>query len=296
MKLTIFRRKALGMGMRTVAALLNGVSPDTVSLRRFIGERVNIIRNDQPIEDDGGFLFRWGCTSTTPYPLERQINKSTGIKTVNDKGAFRRVCMASGVRVPKTIFTPSPEATYPLVVRPTRHAQGRHLYIAENYHDLRHIVTRNEHLIPGWYASTLIDKVAEYRVFVLMGRVINVSQKIPGDPDAIAWNVAQGGMFENVRFGSWPMDVVRLALQCFKETGLDYSGIDVMVARDGTPYIIEANSAASMPAREDGEASYRQRCLAKGMDYIMREGKDHFEYRPDAARWNDVIHPAIGGH
>jgi len=145
----------------------------------------------------------------------------------------------------------------------------------------------------GWYASELIDKVAEYRVYVVSGRVATVAEKTPDNPDAVAWNVAQGGRFDVVRWGSWPMEVVRVALEAFKYSGLDFGGVDVMVDRDGRAYVIEINSAPSLPLLSSGQVSYRQTCMAKTFAYIMQNGKEHFASPENYDHWSQVIHPAI---
>ncbi len=138
----------------------------------------------------------------------------------------------------------------------------------------------------GGYVSRLISKVAEYRVAVVQNRVAWVAQKTPGNPDDVAWNVAAGGRFDNVRWGEWPPFVIDAALAAAKVSGTDFCGVDVMVDADGTPYVLEVNSAPSLTS------PYRQQSFAKCFDYIVRNGKAHF---PDAQHfgWKDVIHPVL---
>lgn len=141
----------------------------------------------------------------------------------------------------------------------------------------------------GWYASEVIDKVAEYRVYVVSGRVATVARKTPANPDAIAWNVAQGGRFDVVRWSEWPLEACRVAMQAMSYSGLDFGGVDVMIDREGRAYCIEINSAPSLPLLSDGSISYRQKCMAKCFKY----GRENI---PEATRyehWSDVIHPAI---
>lgn len=182
----------------------------------------------------------------------------------------------------------------PLVLRPTTHAQGRNLYVVDDMEALSEVVCQNPRVFSrGWYASELIDKVAEYRVYVVSGRVATVAKKTPDDPTAVAWNVAQGGRFDVVRWGSWPLEVIRVALEAFKYSGLDFSGVDVMVDSAGRPYVIELNSAPSLPLLSDGSISYRQKCMAKCFKYILDNGKEHFDPITNYNSWSGVIHPAI---
>lgn len=183
-----------------------------------------------------------------------------------------------------------------MVLRPRRHAQGKNLFVVNSFDELLNVVHERPRVFAnGWYASELIDKVAEYRVYVVSGRVATVAQKTPEDPSAVAWNVAQGGRFDVVRWGEWPMEAVRVALEAFKHSGLDFSGVDVMIDRDGRAYVIELNSAPSLPLLSSGQISYRQKCMAKCFQYIHDNGKQHFPECSSINNWRDVIHPAVGG-
>lgn len=295
-KIWMGRRKLLGAGSaKGVARWLN----DTDAMPSAVfseGERCGIVRNDRVhrmsfSEDD--LLIRWGCTSNFGVPLSRQVNKPEGIHTVNDKRGMRKLLMERELwTVPHTIFTEWDYPNYvPFVVRPSRHAQGKHLKVVENLGELMDVV--HEHpFSDGWYASELIAKVAEYRVYVVQGRVATVARKTPDDPNAVAWNVAQGGRFDVVRWGDWPMKVIEVALAAFKHSKLDFSGVDVMVDDTGRAYVIELNSAPSLPALSDGSVSYRQTCMAKTFKWMLEHGLDHMDV-DNLTNWRGVIHPAI---
>jgi hypothetical protein len=62
-----------------------------------------------------------------------------------------------------------------------------------------------------------------------------------------------------------------------------------MVDAEGRPYVLEVNSAPSQTSE------YRQRCVAKCFDYIVENGKQHFDTPPIISNWKDVIHPAVAG-
>lgn len=96
-----------------------------------------------------------------------------------------------------------------------------------------------------------------------------------------------------VRWEGWPLEVCRVAIEAFRHSGLDFGGVDVMVEKDtNIPYILEINSAPSLPALSDGSVSYRQKVMAKCFKYIHNNGKDWIE--PDYYHhWRGVIHPAI---
>ena len=199
--------------------------------------------------------------------------------------------------IPTTYVAPrisTSNFTGSLVLRPARHAQGRNLFVVNSLDELLNVIhERPRTFANGWYASKLIDKVAEYRVYVVSGRVATVARKTPDNPDAVAWNVAQGGRFDVVRWGEWPMQAVEVSLEAFKHSGLDFVGVDVMIDRDGRAYVIEINSAPSLPLLSSCETSYRKLCMAKCFKYIHDNGKQHFDSPEGFEHWSQVIHPAI---
>lgn len=180
-----------------------------------------------------------------------------------------------------------------LVLRTRRHAQGRNLFVVNGLEGVLEVVNSRPSLFAeGWYASKLINKVAEYRVYVVSGKVATVARKTPDDPTAVAWNVAQGGRFDVVNWGDWDMEACRVAIEAFNLSELDFGGVDVMVDEEGRAYVIEINSAPSLPLLSDGSVSYRQKCMAKTFMYIKDHGKDLLT-NESYSGWRDVIHPAI---
>ncbi len=235
------------------------------------------------LEDDGNELcIRWGCTS---FVLSTNIlNKANAIYWASDKSGSRKTLQEyDPTLVPRTWFS-SLLVTYPCIIRPHTHAQGKNLWFCKNKYDLTTAISLAG---PNWYASEFIDKVKEYRVFVVSNRVVCVAEKTPGDPTAIAWNVAQGGKFSNVKWSEWPLEAIGKALKAMDFSGLDFGGVDVIVDKEGKSYILEINSACSLTS------PYRQQCFAKAFDYIIENGKDKFPIPDKISHWKDVIHIAL---
>ena len=171
-------------------------------------------RNDSPLPANLSYVFRWGCTSTIP---EREgvtvVNKASAIHWCSNKKQGRLDMQAAGVSVPKTWASESSfgEDLFPwgypsdytgeqkYVARKVQHAQGRDLV-----HGSPAVVAAALLQWGDGYISELINKVAEYRVMVVQNRVAWVAKKTPGNPEDVAWNVARGGRFDNVRWGEWP--------------------------------------------------------------------------------------------
>lgn len=243
-------------------------------------------------------VFRWGCTANVVGdPII--VNSARGIHLVNDKGTFRKTCADAGL-APRTWLSLRAmadelglrhhgELPFPVVLRPSTHAQGKHVYLCRTMKELTDVVDQMH--TPKYYISEFIEKTAEYRVFVAQGRVVWVARKTPGNPDDVAWNVAQGGRFDNVRWGAWDMRVCRAAIAAMDLTSLTFGGVDVMVGsnRQGTdfPLVLEINSAPSHTS------PYRQQCTGKVFKYMVdREFFGYINSHPDAG-WRGVIHPAI---
>lgn len=302
MSLTFLRRKSLGAGsIKGMVGFIENIKPSDVSPILFSGDKVNVIRNDKLCTlsaknfiNNTDYLIRWGCTSYSGIPIEQQINTSDAIKEVNDKRGFRYKIKDTGL-APDTMFSLLDETNWdnPKVLRPINHSQGKNLWVVNNYTELEHMIKNKPILNNGWYAGELINKVAEYRVYVVSGRVATIARKIPDDYNDIAWNVAQGGVFEVVNWGDWDLNVCRNAVKSMELTSLDFGGVDVMVDDNGKAYLIEINSAPSLPLMNSGENTYRQRCMSKCFNYILNNGKEVMKIPKYDDSWKCFIHPAI---
>jgi len=278
MKTVILRRRKLG---RTSCR----------EIANFCQSDVVVVRNDQAFPNDVNLVIRWGATSNVP--VQNVLNTAAAIHTVGDKAGFRKVMMDDWVAkgtphplCPPTFFDGSaaPVIEYPLVVRPKVHAQGKHVYLVNNAQELATAVARCG---AGWYASSYINKVAEYRVAFVQGRVAWVAKKTPGNPEAVAWNVAQGGRFDNVLWGDWPLKAVKASRQAFMLSGLDFGGVDIMVDANGEVFVLEINSAPSQTS------PYRQECVAKCFDWVIANGKQPIPIIEGLGDWKKFIHPAL---
>lgn len=269
---TIVRRKKLGMSsVREIcAASKTGIA---------------WVRNDQQLPEDSIYI-RWGCTSNVP--AEKTINSAKSIHRVNDKRGFRDA-LDQHALCPRTWFDAKEvtEGDLPVIVRPAKHAQGRRLHVCNTLGEV--VMACARYKDTGYYISKLINKVAEYRVFVIQGKVGWVANKIPGNPNDIAWNVARGGKFENVPWGNWDLGMCERAIEAWKLSGLHFGGVDIMVDESGTPYVLEINSAPSLTS------PYRQESTAKTFDWMVTHST---EVSPtfigkQYGNWRDLIHPGL---
>lgn len=271
----ILRRRKLGMG-------------SCRGIKQFSQQGIDFVRNDKLDPAMGAdFVFRWGCTSNLPFRA-KVVNESKAIHYVADKKQFR-------LDTAEKKIAPESWGSYddwridevlPVVVRRSTHHQGRYLDMCNDVDQV--LAACRKYGEGNYYISKFIDKVAEYRVFFVQGRAVWVANKIPADEDAIAWNVAKGGRFENVRWDDWPLKAVKVAREAFLMSNLDFGGVDIMVDKDKNVYVLEINSAPSQTS------PYRQECTAKAFDYIVRNNsKDTIPVTEERGGWKKFIHPAL---
>jgi len=311
MSILFLRRKGLGLGsvlgmkshLMSSGGIMTGLY--TTNHRKWRDQL------DQPPR----LLVRWGVTTNLSTLASiglgqeaKVYNKAEAISRVNNKSQFRQLLLSedttSSLVPPTTILTTGLNPAilsddYPVIVRPNRHAQGRNLWVANNGAELTSILRRHgrNKLAQGGYISKLIPKQKEYRVYVFDGRVASVAEKIPHDRNQVAWNVAQGGEFRVVRWDEWPLEAIRASVECFRLSGLNFGGVDVILSDQNIPYVIEINSAPSLPALSDGSISYRQSAMAKCFAYAYNKivaGETTTWMEPSGYdNWRNVIHPAL---
>lgn len=260
---------------------------------REISARTNIVtvRNDKLADQDINYLFRWGCTSQCD--AKHTINKAEAISLANDKKATR-IKLAPLRNKDKPIIPQTwghwdewmDVEHLPVIVRADHHAQGRSLFFCNTEQEISQAILKLQRLGKDYYISEYIEKEAEYRVFVAQGRVVWVTKKTPANPADIAWNVAQGGRFDNVRFNDWPLKACRIAMMTVEAVGLDFGGVDVM-QKGKDFYVLEVNSAPSMTSE------YRQSTTAKVFQHIVDNGNITYPSPVKLNSYKDCIHPCL---
>lgn len=243
-----------------------------------------------PAEGEKDITIRWGCTA--PVTTRLVLNSVEAIHRVNDKGGFRRTMNEHPGMMPRTWYAEDigDIDQYPVVVRPRVHSRGRFIWRANTREELDNVIQTNRaRLGNDFYISSFFDKTHEFRVCIVQGRAVWVANKTPDNPGALAWNVAQGGRFDNVRWDQWPLKVVKLACDIFPHTGLDFGGVDIMWdERTRTATVVEVNSAMSVTS------PYRQEATAKAFDWIMnREDKNRIGITEERGGYKKFIHPAL---
>ena len=251
--------------------------------------------NDGPPPDpNGGYVFRWGTTSTIPGE-HKTVNSAKAIHAVFDKRASRKVFSDKGM-APKSWMTYNDflEAvvdaglsnTMPdgVIVRPKNHIRGQDMDFCTTALEIK---TASQKHPDGYYISTYIPKVKEFRVFVVSGRILGICEKKPVDASAISWGCAdeEGGAFKYIKWSSWDLSLADLCIRAQEEMKIDFAAVDVIQDAAGVYYLLELNSAPSM-------TTYWAECFGKSFDYIVHHGKA-FVPRGTDGTWKSLIHPSL---
>ena len=176
-------------------------------------------------------------------------NDARAIERCVDKSMTSFLLGRAGVPTPPTWTTESAEAARalvereaprgPLVLKPLFGAQGKGLRLIRLPEDL----PGPEEMAGVYYLqqfqSNATQDFADYRLFVLRGRVIAAMMR-----RAATWitNVKQGG--EPLAVAPDPK-MERLAIAAAEAVGAEIAGVDVLVTAHGAPTVLEVNS---MPA------------------------------------------------
>lgn len=142
---------------------------------------------------------------------------------------------------PKTWFHTN-DIEYPCIIRPRYHYGGFRLFVCNNYDDALSAIKKCG---KGWYASELIEKTLEYRVFVFRGQTIKVVRRWH-NPGIIAWNSHNEGRSIRVQRSHWPKEVCEIALEATNRIGLDLCAVDVIVNQGNCPFVLELNTAPGL--------------------------------------------------
>jgi len=237
-------------------------------------------------------LIRWNDAQTElNAPFE--INTADMVRLMNNKIETRRILIENNISVPKTYFSKDEakneilngQVNFPLIGRRTHHSQGRHMKIIYSKKDLRRDASST-------YWSEYVPKDREFRVFVFFGYILGICEKIPSDPEVIAWNNSVGnGIFETMKRENFPPDVALLALKAVHALNVDFGAVDIMSCGDNH-YVLELNSGPTC-------SEYRQFLFGKAFKWLIKRieneaGKPNYLSLPERViTYKDILLPSL---
>jgi glutathione synthase/RimK-type ligase-like ATP-grasp enzyme len=199
-------------------------------------------------------VVRWGCTKTHPMIAE-EIQDREAIIRASNKPLARDILLEHGLPCPRVYSSPD-EAKWPCMGRKvkTRGGQDIKVFNSPDEYDKRYP-----------YLQEIVSKVSEYRVHVMLNRVLLVQEKDP--VEFIAWNHANGSTFRVLRWSSIPRGLNPLAIKAVKALGLVFGAVDIGLTKDGYT-IFEVNTAPGI----DGYTIERWRM---GLIYLIENGAEY---------------------
>jgi glutathione synthase/RimK-type ligase-like ATP-grasp enzyme len=234
---------------------------------------------------DPHLCIRFGCTS--PAPQGRNVlNKLKNMQATMEKGPFRLKLYKAGLSMVSWDQSDDDMGVVhdlPCVIRPRHHQQGQDFYLCKTAREYQDAKLKAGY---GWYASTYIEKAAEYRINVLQGRVLCVIEKSAKDESDIVW---REGRTQALYWSEWPLDGVKKAIAAQLLSGLDFAGVDVIADAAGNHYVLELNTCPFL------EGKYQQQVFAKGFDWVVNNHRDTIPLVAGHS-WQNYIHPALSNN
>jgi glutathione synthase/RimK-type ligase-like ATP-grasp enzyme len=229
--------------------------------------------------DPASAVIRWGSLALLP-PVALEVNSVEAVSLANNKTAAR---MQLDALAPQT-YTFVRETQLPCLVRPQYHYGAHHFYVCRNHRQLMRAINRCGE---GWYASEIVDKAKEYRIFVLHNRIVAVSERFPPDDrprgrQRIAWNTRRGGHMHNARSTTWSDAALNVAIQGTQSLGLDWAVVDVVTNHNDEAFVLECNTAPGL------SNTYTMARIARAFAWLDNQGMSD---EPGQERWH--LHPGV---
>jgi RimK family alpha-L-glutamate ligase len=175
----------------------------------------------------------------------RVVNSPRAIERSVDKFYTTTLLHDAGLLVPDTVVCERVEdamaavrAMRDVVIKPIFGSLGHGMVRVSDPETALRVVRALDQIKSVFYVQRAIDHAGhDLRVFVVGGRVIGaIERRAP----AGEWrtNVAIGGSATSVAVSP---EIEGIALTAAAAVGADYAGVDVLLARDGSAYVLEVN-------------------------------------------------------
>lgn len=258
--------------MKTPLTLVyHAKSVGPVCRRLAVGTELKVLRDTEVIPAEASIL-RWG--SRWPGKAKVELNSAEAVGLARNKKLSRQLLAELS---PATWYDRA-DLQFPCVIRPRHHHAGQKFFVCQNQTEALQAIKVCR---KGWYASELINKAREFRVFIYQNYVVAVSERFPATPEAIAWNLALGGRLVNLDRKMWPIQILKSALLAAKKLSLDLAAIDLAEDTTGRVMVFEANTAPGL--RNPYTINQLTRVLISAAP----------EPRTKETKWKHFLHPAL---
>ncbi len=212
---------------------------------RKIAQALGIPHGETPPTDKLDILIRWGATRGVALKPKSVINSKKAIQLSSDKLASLAYLRSRGVPVPVCSRLTEYNIAgfnFPALARNVQHREGLDIILCLQEQDAWRALHSRDYLVQ------YIPTRCEYRVHVIQGRAVKVSQKVlTVQDDYCSWmrNFRTGHTFRipTVALAPWAELTAIHAVSCL---GLNFGAVDVIISDSGQPFILEINTAPGL--------------------------------------------------
>ena len=200
--------------------------------------------------DEEGLCIRYGNSHINDPEDGNILNTQLSVQTASNKPETKRILYEKHVNTPRLISWEdalSGNVEWPIIVRRNSHFKGKFFYICNNVAEVRRY-NPSRH-----YIQEMVDKIDEFRLFVLRDKIIEANIKKCPSPDIMIRNKENGCFFGRVRVSELPRDLRNAARNGIREVGLDFGAVDIAtINRNGRIEcsVFEINSAPGLITRK----------------------------------------------
>lgn len=147
-----------------------------------------------------------------------------------------------------------------VVGRKTYHSKGRGFYMCSTMRGIEYAISKG-----ATHFLEYIDNAREFRVHIVNGHSIKVSEKIfPSGVQATRRNRSFGATFQYPQGFNHKKTLRRIAKEAVEALGLDFGAVDLLY-KDSKFWVLEVNSA---PCLTDRYSDTLERYVQAFMDYV----------------------------
>ena len=160
---------------------------------------------------------------------------------------------ANGVSIPKTYYSPVYDLPkiknaikflgFPIVLKLTNEDRGEGVFLAKSISDISRIIKVNES--KEIILQEFVDNSFDYRILVLGNSSVLGEKRTRIDKNDFRNNVSKGAKEEFLKLTQIPNQVKKISEKAATIMDIQICGVDVIVAENNLPYVIEANLAPS---------------------------------------------------
>lgn len=211
--------------------------PTTAPSGEALAEVLDIPHGSDPPDERPDYLIRWGTARGARFrPSRGVINSQKAINNSSNK--LRALTLMRDARVCIPGFSRNAvDLEAPMLARSEHGMQGRDIVVIMQQRDIEQLEGETEFFV------RYIPKRFEYRVHIIGGRSVKISEKIPTEGyDPFVWNLENGFTFRQPQNNPHP-SVSTQAAAAVHALGLNFGAVDVIMGENDSAYVLEVNTA-----------------------------------------------------